>query len=122
MARSSWVRRNSSERSFEIERKPMSAPRLAGGAVGRNIELGRVRLAHHLFRAVAIEPARALVPKQDLAVAILADDRVFGRGFEDVGEELERGAGRAHNAAVEQLGGAQALGEGELAGYFLGGE
>ncbi|MND01295.1 hypothetical protein D3C83_202380 [compost metagenome] len=68
-----------------------------------------VDLAHDLVRLVAIHAPRALVPQQDPAVEILADDRVLGRGLEHVADEFDRLFGGADDGAVKQLGGHEIL-------------
>ena len=54
-------------------------PGLSGLDVLVGVEDGGVRLADHLFGLVAVKAAGPLVPQQDLAVEVLADDGILGR-------------------------------------------
>ena len=48
--------------------------RHAGFDIFRNVQKGRVGLADYFFGLVPIKTARALVPREDLAFEVCADD------------------------------------------------
>jgi hypothetical protein len=76
------------------------------------VEDRRVGPADNLFRLVAVDPPRTLVPEQDLAVQALADDRVLGGRLQDATEEFERLLSVAHR----RLQGLEINGLGQVGG------
>jgi hypothetical protein len=77
----------------------------SGGHVFRGVQDRRVHLADDLFRLVAIEAARALVPQQNLSVEVFPDNGVLRRGLEDVAYEVKGLLFAAENPGVEKLRG-----------------
>lgn len=73
----------------------------AGGNVGRRMQLRRIHLADHFVRLLAVKSPRALVPPQDGAIHVLADDRVFGRGLQQADEKVGRAFAIADNLSVK---------------------
>ena len=63
----------------------------------------RDRLADHFFGAVPEKPDGALVPRIDMAVERLADDRVIGR-FDDGREQRPAAIGAVFGVAQRGLG------------------
>jgi hypothetical protein len=59
-----------------------------------------VGLAHHLLGFIAIQP---LVPEQDSALQVLANDGVFSRSLQNVGHEVHGLLGFTDDDAVEEL-------------------
>jgi hypothetical protein len=74
----------------------------ARGDVFRRVQDLRLHLADDFVRLVAVHAPRAFVPEQNRAVEALADDRVFGRGLEHVGEEVHRIAGLTHDRGIKE--------------------
>ena len=64
--------------------------RLARLHVLRRVQDGRVQLADDFFRLVAVQPAGALVPEEDLTVEVFANDGVFRGRFQNVADEVQR--------------------------------
>ena len=92
----------------------------AAGYIVGGVQNGRVGFAHHLRGLISIQPSRALIPQQDFSFQILADDRVFGRGFQNIGDEIDRLLRVANNGVVEKLGFSHFLGKAHLLGNVFG--
>ena len=76
---------------------------LAGLHVFDRMQDGRVGFANDLLRLVAVQPPRALVPQEDLAVEVFADQRILGGRFEDVGGEVHGLLDSANDCAVKEF-------------------
>lgn len=88
---------------FAVAQRRLISPGLAERHVLGRVQDRRIGFADDLFGAVAVHPACAFILEQDLAVEILAYDRILGRGFEHVGHEVHGFLSLANNAAVQKV-------------------
>lgn len=69
----------------------------------RRVQHVGARLPDHFFRFVAVHAARTLVPEDDGAVQVIADDGVLGGSLQERRHEFDRVRGLAHVRRIEQL-------------------
>jgi len=50
-----------------------------------------IHLADDFVGFVSVQPPRAFVPQEDSSGEILGNNRILGRGLENVGNEIHRG-------------------------------
>src|SRR5437016_14151224 len=67
------------------------------------LAVGRVGLVNDLLWLIAVQPPRALVPQENLALEVFADQRIFGGRFEDVGHEIHGLLDSANDRAVKEF-------------------
>src|SRR5258708_901463 len=71
-----------------------------------------IRLTDNFVGLVAIEAARAFIPKHDLSREVFGDHRVLGGRLENIGDEVVRLLSGADNRAIKKsslLGGGMAF-------------
>jgi hypothetical protein len=70
----------------------------------RGVQNRGIGLSDDFLGLVAVEAPRALIPKQDLSREVLGDHRVFARGFENIGNEVDGFLCGTDDRAVKKLG------------------
>src|SRR6266481_2415114 len=80
---------------------------------------GRVCLANDFFRLIPVKSSRAFVPQENLAVQVLADNRVLRRGFQNVGDEIDRFFRISYDRVVKKLCSSNLLHKTDLMGNVL---